>query len=93
MVLIQVHILKALEAFEASANAQPLKNEIKGLIKRVKAATMLESTDVRYKCPECETLLDEGERRCDSCNKFGSRVEVLLVCPHCDEPVTEEDLG
>lgn len=45
---------------------------------------------IRYRCPECDTLLDEGERRCNDCNKFGARVEILGVCPHCGEAV--EDL-
>ena len=46
---------------------------------------------VRYQCPDCEAILDEGERRCDSCNKFGARVEILGTCPHCDEAITVED--
>lgn len=48
--------------------------------------------EVHYRCPECEELLEEGERRCGDCGKFGSRVEVILMCPHCDEPITGEDM-
>lgn len=45
-----------------------------------------------YRCPECETLLEQGERRCGVCNKFGARVDVILICPHCDEAITMEDV-
>ena len=48
--------------------------------------------EIRYRCPECEDLLEAGERRCMDCNKFAARVEVILFCPHCDEPITAEDL-
>ena len=48
--------------------------------------------EVRYRCPECEELLEEGERRCSDCNKFGARVLVYFDCPHCGETITKDDI-
>lgn len=45
---------------------------------------------IRYQCPECETILDEGERRCNDCNKFGARIEGI-ECPSCNEFINVED--
>lgn len=70
----------------------PQTAPIKSLIKRIRAATVLEPGPPRYRCPECQAVLEEGERRCGDCNKFGSRLNVLLDCPHCSEPITEEDM-
>jgi len=46
-----------------------------------------------YRCTRCDMLLDEeGERRCEDCNRYGARVDVILICPHCDEAITTEDV-
>lgn len=45
---------------------------------------------VRYQCPECDTVLDDGERRCDDCNKFGARIEGI-ECPDCNSFIKAED--
>ncbi len=45
-----------------------------------------------YECPDCEIrYLDE--RRCPDCNLFCRRVGAGGLCPHCDEPVTINDLA
>ena len=46
---------------------------------------------VRYRCGECDSILEEGERRCPNCNKFGSRI-VGIECPECGEFIEEEQL-
>lgn len=49
------------------------------------------TSETRYQCPECEQILAEGERRCEDCRKFARKVDVVL-CPKCDEYITEEDV-
>jgi len=45
---------------------------------------------VVYECAECgERTL---ERRCPDCNLFTRRLGPGGPCPHCEEPVTWEDL-
>jgi len=45
---------------------------------------------VVYECGECgQRLL---ERRCPDCNLFARRLGPGGCCPHCDEPVTLDDL-
>ena len=46
---------------------------------------------IRYQCPNCDTILEDGERRCGDCNRFGARVEGF-PCPHCDEFILEESV-
>jgi predicted RNA-binding Zn-ribbon protein involved in translation (DUF1610 family) len=47
--------------------------------------------DVLYECGDCgEQYLNE--RRCESCNRFCSRVGAVLPCPRCDEPILVADL-
>ena len=89
--MLQQRIIIALEAAltTISEQSQPgYTKELKALIKQVRGAQVVEK-QARYRCPECDTLLDEGERRCADCNKFGSRVDILGVCPHCDEAIEE----
>lgn len=44
----------------------------------------------RYKCENCDVVLDEGKRRCPECNKFASRIEGI-ECPHCGDFINAED--
>lgn len=94
--ILQERVVDALTALQKLLVGQmpkqlPTVADVKQLIKEVKAATLMEPAEPRYKCPECDTLLDEGERRCGDCNKFGTRVDFLMMCPHCDEPITGEE--
>ena len=57
-----------------------------------KPETITLAAEVYYRCPECNEIIPDQERRCSDCNKFGARVLVWLTCPHCDEHITEEDL-
>ncbi len=45
-----------------------------------------------YQCPNCDGL-QLGVQRCDQCLIFGRSLGVGGHCPHCDEPVTLDDLG
>jgi hypothetical protein len=47
--------------------------------------------DVVYQCPDCDTRY-LGEQRCPDCNKWCRRLGPGAPCPHCDEPVTVNDL-
>ncbi len=44
-----------------------------------------------YTCPDCDTRT-LGEQRCPDCNTFTRRLGLGGHCPHCDEPVTVEEL-
>jgi hypothetical protein len=44
-----------------------------------------------YACPECDTRT-LGHQRCPDCNTFTRRLGIGGNCPHCDEPVTVEEL-
>ena len=44
-----------------------------------------------YECPECGQR-QVGDQRCDDCGIFMSRLGFGGACPHCDEPVTIDDL-
>lgn len=59
------------------------------MARSAKPATVMVTKQIRYRCPECDELLDEGERRCSTCHKFGSRVDILGICPHCSEAVED----
>lgn len=47
--------------------------------------------EVVYQCPDCDTRY-LGEQRCPDCNRFCRRLGPGAPCPHCDEPVTVNDL-
>lgn len=44
-----------------------------------------------YECPSCGTRY-LGEQRCPDCQQFCRRIGPGGRCPHCDEPVTLDDL-
>lgn len=44
-----------------------------------------------YICPECDTRT-VGRQRCEDCNIFTQRLGTGGHCPHCEEPVTIEEL-
>ena len=44
-----------------------------------------------YECPNCEERF-LAEQRCHSCGVFARRVGIGGPCPHCDQPVTIDDL-
>lgn len=44
-----------------------------------------------YQCPSCDARYVE-QQRCGECGIFARRVGLGGHCPHCDEPVTVEDL-
>ena len=44
-----------------------------------------------YECPDCGQR-QVGDQRCADCSTFMSRVGLGGACPHCDEPVTINDL-
>jgi hypothetical protein len=44
-----------------------------------------------YECDNCGTRL-LGTQRCDQCGTFTRRVGPGGHCPHCDEPVTIDEL-
>lgn len=44
-----------------------------------------------YECPLCQTR-SVGVQYCPDCHVFCSRVGIGGLCPHCDEPVTYEEL-
>ena len=48
--------------------------------------------DIVYQCPTCDTRY-LGEQRCADCNQFCRRLGPGAPCPHCDEPVTIDDLA
>lgn len=47
--------------------------------------------DTVYECPSCEQRY-LGIRRCQDCQLFCRRIGPGSLCPHCDEPVTHQDL-
>ncbi len=44
-----------------------------------------------YECPACETRL-LGEQRCPDCHVYCRRLGLGGPCPHCDDPVTLDEL-
>lgn len=44
-----------------------------------------------YQCPDCDGL-QLGEQRCRDCGVFGRSLGLGGNCPHCNEPVTLQDL-
>ncbi len=44
-----------------------------------------------YECGECGER-QIGQQRCNQCGIFGRRIGTGNPCPHCDEPVTIEEL-
>ena len=44
-----------------------------------------------YECGSCGQR-SLGQQRCPDCNLFSTRLGPGGPCPHCDEPVTYEDL-
>src|SRR5262245_49011359 len=45
-----------------------------------------------YDCPACATSL-LGHQHCPDCHLWARRLGPGGPCPHCDEPVTLDDLG
>jgi hypothetical protein len=48
-------------------------------------------TTTVYCCPECQARY-LGQQRCEDCGVFCRRLGPGGLCPHCDEPVTLQDL-
>ena len=44
-----------------------------------------------YECPDCQARYT-GTQRCPDCNTFCTNLGPGAPCPHCDEPVTINDL-
>lgn len=44
-----------------------------------------------FQCPDCDSL-QLGVQRCPDCQIFGRSLGLGGCCPHCDEPVTLNDL-
>lgn len=44
-----------------------------------------------YTCPDCDTRT-VAQQRCDDCNTFNRRLGIGGTCPHCEEPITIEEL-
>ena len=44
-----------------------------------------------YGCPQCRRRMF-GDHRCPDCNRFGQRLGLGGLCPHCDQPVLLTDL-
>jgi Zinc-ribbon containing domain len=44
-----------------------------------------------YLCPDCDTRT-VGQQRCNDCNTFTRRLGIGGTCPHCEEPVTVDEL-
>jgi Zinc-ribbon containing domain len=44
-----------------------------------------------YACPDCDTRTLR-QQRCPDCNTFTRRLGTGGHCPHCDEPITVEEL-
>ena len=47
--------------------------------------------NIVYECPNCETRL-LGVQRCEDCGTFTRRLGLGGHCPHCDEPVTIDEV-
>ena len=47
--------------------------------------------DIIYQCPQCDNRYINN-RRCDDCNTWCRNIGPGGQCPHCDEPVTINDL-
>ncbi len=57
----------------------------------VPAATNRRARTV-FECPACESR-QLGVQRCPECGIFGRSLGLGGCCPHCEEPVTLDDLG
>ena len=44
-----------------------------------------------YECAPCKRRM-LGDHRCPDCNRFGQRLGLGGLCPHCDQPVLLTDL-
>ncbi len=44
-----------------------------------------------FQCPECDGL-QLGVQRCEDCAVFGRSLGLGGLCPHCQEPVSVQDL-
>jgi len=44
-----------------------------------------------YECALCKRRM-LGDHRCSACNRFGQRLGLGGLCPHCDQPVLLTDL-
>jgi hypothetical protein len=44
-----------------------------------------------YHCPGCDTRA-LGHQWCHDCNRPRTRLDIGALCPHCDEPITIQDI-
>jgi hypothetical protein len=44
-----------------------------------------------YHCPTCDTRT-LGQQWCHDCNRPRTRLDLGGLCPHCDEPITIQDI-
>lgn len=93
---IEQAVVDIIEKFATGFRSATMHGEIQAAVlaavnQHVPPGTAIVAVTTRYQCPSCEAILDEGERRCEDCGKFGSKV-VGFTCPECEEFVSEDKL-